>query len=310
MTYRKLLIMAGMFVVFGIPHHTHAAFYCYSKTLAVAQGVMTPGPKAQDSKGTGCPSDMQGVMCIREAGEPECAPENTSTNYITPSSNPNTQAGCWTDDSAAAPSEYVGPVPLSGCASGQHIVNAKGGQGVIVSNSLTYTPLEPFPGQTSGGSNFCQIIDLIFKFFIYLGAMLAVLFLVLAGVTYMVSEVVDKRSAARDRIKAAVWGLIILLASWIILNTLNPQLVGACSVISATTAGVSPPPAQIDLSAQIQKNQTACEAKGGTLITIISRTKYGGNACASEYVKQDKGKDPGTYNCDMIGPNQGCITDK
>jgi len=62
----------------------------------------------------------------------------------------------------------------------------------------------------------------------------------------MISEVVDKRTQARERIKAAAWGLAILLTSWILLNAVNPQLVNACNILAPTNAlgtlNVPPPP--------------------------------------------------------------------
>ena len=47
--------------------------------------------------------------------------------------------------------------------------------------------------------------------------------LVWGGIIYMTSEVMDKRDLARKRIQAAVWGLVLLLGAYIILNTINPR---------------------------------------------------------------------------------------
>jgi hypothetical protein len=80
----------------------------------------------------------------------------------------------------------------------------------------------------------------------------------------MVSEVVDKKSAARRRIVAAFFGLVLIVSSWLILNTINPQLVNL-NIYFYPTAGLQNSniaPAQgvtIQPSAD-QINQ--CKAKG------------------------------------------------
>jgi hypothetical protein len=138
----------------------------------------------------------------------------------------------------------VGPVNFNlykqtGCPVGSAPVTNKGAGGQIVNNNLSYTPLEPLSANGNKGPiNFCDFINLIFRVFIYVGAMVAVLFLVLGGIGYMISEVVNKRLVAKKRIQASIYGLLILLCSYLILNTVNPQLVKSCSVVAATQTGV------------------------------------------------------------------------
>ncbi|MCX6819919.1 MAG: hypothetical protein NT019_01360 [Candidatus Adlerbacteria bacterium] len=144
------------------------------------------------------------------------------------------------------------------------------------SPNLTYVPLEPLPGQnTNGQTNFCQLINLIFKLLIYLGGMVAVLFLVLGGITYMISEVVNKKDFARRRIQAAVWGLLLLLSSYIILNTINPQLVTACNILNPSTAvGIATAPAQDQTAALRNACQTA-NGKNGVVYETGTNIQVG-----------------------------------
>jgi hypothetical protein len=115
-----------------------------------------------------------------------------------------------------------------------------------VQNNLSYTPLEPLsPSGSKPNPNFCDIVNLLFRVFIYVGSMVAVLFLVLGGIGYMVSEVVNKRVQARKRIQSSIYGLLILLCSYLILNTVNPQLVKSCNVLAPTQYGLYTPPTQI-----------------------------------------------------------------
>lgn len=96
--------------------------------------------------------------------------------------------------------------------------------------SCTYTPLEPLPGMPStfGGKNsndsFASLAGGSIKLFIWLGAIVAVVMIILGALTYMFSDIVPNKKRAIDRIRGAMWGLLLLAASWLILNTINPQL--------------------------------------------------------------------------------------
>jgi hypothetical protein len=176
-----------------------------------------------------------------------------------------TGPGCYVTSPESGTVSYRGPIPTNGatCASlypgSSPQQGPTGTGGIDVPNNLPYTPLEPIPGQpTDSKANFCSLLNTLFTILIYLGGMLAVLFLVLGGITYMVSEVVDKRSAARERIKAALWGLLLLLMSWIILNTINPQLVGACKMVTPTQTGVYYPPAIPSSNATVESYSRQC----------------------------------------------------
>jgi hypothetical protein len=88
-----------------------------------------------------------------------------------------------------------------------------------------YVPLEPLPGATANSYNsLSAYLNLVFKILISIGAMIAVVTLVIGGITYMVSEIVDKKSEARRRMQAAIIGLLLLLTCWLILYEINPNL--------------------------------------------------------------------------------------
>jgi len=188
------------------------------------------------------------------------------------------------------------------CPPGTRPINSSG-QAATFTNvpNLGYIPLEPLVGEDSKQANFCQLLNLIFKTLIYLGGMAAVLFLVLGGITYMVSEVVDKRGAARERIKAAVLGLVLLLASWIILNTINPQLVTACSILNPTTLpGLAAP----STSNQIQDAEKNClalpEVNGKKAILKTGDPTPGLFGCSPGII-------PRGWACSVIRPGEICL---
>jgi len=95
----------------------------------------------------------------------------------------------------------------------------------LVNTNLGYVPLEPLVGVNQGGdSSFGALIKGYFRILVNIGAFLAVVVLVVGGITYMVSESVATKFVGKERVKAAFIGLGILGAAWLILNTINPQL--------------------------------------------------------------------------------------
>lgn len=91
--------------------------------------------------------------------------------------------------------------------------------------TCTYVPLEPLPGlPQDGNADFGSFLAGIFRLVFSLGALFAVTMFVIAGVGYMLSESAVDISKAKDRGKAALWGMLLLAMSWLILNTINPKL--------------------------------------------------------------------------------------
>ena len=73
-------------------------------------------------------------------------------------------------------------------------------------------------------TNLAQFFNALFKTAIVVGAMLAVLRLGYAGFMYMTSDVWSDKGKARTIIQETVLGLLLLLAVWLILNQINPQI--------------------------------------------------------------------------------------
>ncbi|TSC69138.1 MAG: Uncharacterized protein G01um101456_337 [Parcubacteria group bacterium Gr01-1014_56] len=91
---------------------------------------------------------------------------------------------------------------------------------------LCYTPLEPITGFTSGMANvdLPTFLEGLFRILFSLGALLAVVMLVIGGIEYMVSEIPGVKNQGLKRAQAALWGMAILAGSYLILNTINPDL--------------------------------------------------------------------------------------
>lgn len=140
---------------------------------------------------------------------------------------------------------------------------------------LGYTPLEPIPGLTdspdlTNSSNLPTIINAIFKIFITVGALLAVLMLTIGGIQYMVSPSAEMKNEGINRAKAALWGIVLIAASWLILYTINPKLLefnlNPCpngAVGCTITGGVNP-----NSSGSNNSTNTTPDPNGNTISAV------------------------------------------
>jgi hypothetical protein len=79
--------------------------------------------------------------------------------------------------------------------------------------------------QATSSCNFATLTKYFYEWGIALGGLATFVALVIAGFQYLTSMGEPARLAeARGKIRSAIFGLILLLGSWIILNTINPQL--------------------------------------------------------------------------------------
>jgi hypothetical protein len=78
--------------------------------------------------------------------------------------------------------------------------------------------------------------NLLFMAAIAIGAALAVVRLGYAGVVYMMTDLVTGKQNARRMISEVVLGLLLLLAVWIILNQINPDLLNLNILRSAQSS--------------------------------------------------------------------------
>lgn len=87
-----------------------------------------------------------------------------------------------------------------------------------------FVPLVSVPNVNYSTGSLTDYVNSVFSFIISLAAMLAVLRIVTGGFKYMTSEAIGAKGDARETIQGAVFGLILLLGSWLILYTVNPQI--------------------------------------------------------------------------------------
>ena len=107
-----------------------------------------------------------------------------------------------------------------------------------VSTNQNYCLLAPLPGlgdtvdTTQGVGNY---INTMIKITIGLISVLAVLMLVVGGIQYMFSNIAGEKAGAKSRMTNAIFGLILMLSSYLILNTINPKLVHITIGVATTT---------------------------------------------------------------------------
>src|SRR3989344_856527 len=91
-----------------------------------------------------------------------------------------------------------------------------------------YVPLAPLPNITDLGKTTTSLptyLTGIYKLGIGAAGVLAVLMLVWGGFQYMTTEAVSGKSESKGVIMNVVWGLATVLASYVLLYTINPRLV-------------------------------------------------------------------------------------
>ncbi len=88
-----------------------------------------------------------------------------------------------------------------------------------------YAVLETLGGNIKDEATFSEYISGLFKLSMGLAVVLAVFQISYGGFLYITSDSFTQTSLGRKKVQAAVTGLLILLTSYLLLNTINPDLV-------------------------------------------------------------------------------------
>jgi uncharacterized membrane protein len=98
--------------------------------------------------------------------------------------------------------------------------------GVDDKGKLTYCALEgkAFGGINTNTTSLGGFLSQAFSFGLAIAAALAVIMIVWGGVEIMLSESVTKKDDGKSRISGAIWGLLLALTSYLILYTINPDI--------------------------------------------------------------------------------------
>lgn len=92
-----------------------------------------------------------------------------------------------------------------------------------------YELLVPLPGiettEGSGKTTAAAYIPGLFALIIGIAGVLAVIKIIFGGIQYMSTDAFTGKSEAKATIQNALWGLLLAVSAWLILNTINPDLV-------------------------------------------------------------------------------------
>ncbi|MEK9186645.1 MAG: hypothetical protein AAB885_03620 [Patescibacteria group bacterium] len=92
-----------------------------------------------------------------------------------------------------------------------------------------YTLLESLPGlktTSTSGPLLSEYLQWLFNFALIATGFLAVLMIVIGGVEFMIGGANESmRKEGKNRISNALWGLLLALGAWLIIYTINPELV-------------------------------------------------------------------------------------
>lgn len=84
--------------------------------------------------------------------------------------------------------------------------------------------LSPLPG-VSESTSLGGYIGTVFNLLVGVATGLAVIMIIIGGITYMVTGSVSQKIAGKEMIYSAVFGLLLALAAWLILYTINPNII-------------------------------------------------------------------------------------
>jgi len=182
-----------------------------------------------------------------------------------------------------------------------------------VDTKTTYTPLAPLPGLPAGeafetsrnctkdanGKETCtcpfgNYLNIIIKLVIGIAAVLAMVMIVMGGIEYMTTELVSGKENGKDTIRNAILGLLIALGAYLILNTINPQLLSAClDKLPQATITILPFDATIN-SYVVKTNSASCKIMTNGDCTPANLKSYFGNKAenASKICSVESGGKP------------------
>lgn len=111
-----------------------------------------------------------------------------------------------------------------------------------------YVPLVNIPGiENTGSGNLPLYLNRIYTLVIAIGALIAVVKIMMAGVKYSLSGIVTDKATAKSDIKGALLGLALLLVPYIVLTQINSDLVSMNILqnidkvkVDLTTKGATP----------------------------------------------------------------------
>ncbi len=128
------------------------------------------------------------------------------------------------------------------------------------------------PGIDNPSLSLNDYINALYALSISVAALLAVIKIIIAGVKWMLSDIVTSKQEAKSDIWGATLGLLLVISAVLILGVINPQL--------TTTSLFISPAADIGTNTPFTaETKVSCQAKGDTLIDTTESEFNDGGYC-------------------------------
>lgn len=125
-----------------------------------------------------------------------------------------------------------------------------------------YQPLVGIPNVDDSG-DINGYINALYALSISIAALLAVIKIIIAGVKWMLSDIVTDKSEAKKDIWNATIGLLIVIAAVLILGVINPQLTSTNVFVDEIQPTIPPQSERTDIKADLEPGQAMLEVDGG-----------------------------------------------
>lgn len=141
-----------------------------------------------------------------------------------------------------------------------------------------FTPLVGIPGVSDPTTDLNTYINALYALSISIAALLAVIKIIIAGVKWMLSDVVTTKQDAKNDIQGATLGLLLVISAVLIFNTINPNITSTSLFIAPVGNPTNTAPTQSSTGAfahtledsdtktalpNTQENRDKCEDTGG-----------------------------------------------
>ena len=84
--------------------------------------------------------------------------------------------------------------------------------------------LAPLPGLENKPQTLPGFLEGLFQVLIVIAGLLAMIMLVIGGITYLSTDAFSGKTEGKEMMLNAVFGLVLALGGWVIMNTINPNL--------------------------------------------------------------------------------------
>jgi len=130
-----------------------------------------------------------------------------------------------------------------------------------------FHPLEPTVGFAYNVNDIGAFFNSVFRVGIGVAAVLAVIMIMIGGFEYLTSDIPGRKSDGKDKMTGAVSGLLLILLSVVLLNVINPDIVG----LRLFTSQITPPASNSYRITDIPFGQTCRDIRGDGWVTVDSK---------------------------------------